>query len=58
MLNRDDELITLVRRTIEAFNRLDFKVNGSKVLVRNRATGRGAGSGIELGLHRLGRVEV
>ena len=29
---------------------LDFRVNGNKVLVRQRFTGRGAGSGMELDL--------
>ena len=30
------------------FEPLDFRVNGDKVLVRVHATGRGAGSGIEV----------
>ena len=32
----------------QRFEPLDFTVNGNKVLVRNRVTGRGAGSGIDL----------
>ena len=33
---------------------LEFIVNGDKVLVRHHATGRGAGSGIELDFHMPG----
>jgi SnoaL-like domain len=32
----------------QRFEPLDFAVNGNKVLVRTRITGRGAGSGVEL----------
>lgn len=35
----------------QRFEPLDFTVNGNKVLVRQHATGRGAGSGIELDFH-------
>jgi hypothetical protein len=34
----------------QRFEPLDFTVNGGKVLVRQRMTGRGAGSGVEFDL--------
>ena len=38
----------------QRFEPLDFRVNGDKVLVRAHATGRGAGSGIEIDLVTFG----
>ena len=37
---------------------LDFRVEGDKVLVRQHAQARGAGSGIELDVEHLGRLDV
>ncbi len=38
----------------QRFEPLDFRVNGDEVLVRAHATGRGAGSGIEIDLVTFG----
>jgi len=55
MADRDEEIIARLRRTYEAFSRGDFDAaielahpEGNKVLVRQHARARGAGSGIEL----------